>query len=80
MFTHVPCPGFIGDDCLPNGNIEDVSFFFKQVFTMSGPSNETPDQPLLLWMIILGAIGILFYNAISLAITKNVSSLARNVA
>ncbi|KAL4494117.1 hypothetical protein ABPG72_016073 [Tetrahymena utriculariae] len=74
IFNYVPCPSSIADDCPPNKNLEDVSFFFKQVFTMEG------NQPALLLLILFGIILILFFNAISLAITKYVSSLARNVA
>lgn len=51
-----------------------------QVFTMSGPDNDTPDQPMLLIMAILGVFVILLLNAASVSITKYVSSLARNVA
>ncbi|KAL4465970.1 hypothetical protein ABPG74_004207 [Tetrahymena malaccensis] len=74
IFNFVPCPSSIADDCPPNQNLEDVSFFFKQVFTMDG------NQPALLILVLVGIILILFFNAISLAITKYVSSLARNVA
>ncbi|EAR87419.1 nucleotide-sugar transporter (macronuclear) [Tetrahymena thermophila SB210] len=74
IFNYVPCPSSIADDCPPNKNLEDVPFFFQQVFTMEG------NQPALLILILFGIILILFFNAISLAITKYVSSLARNVA
>ncbi|EGR32614.1 hypothetical protein IMG5_076440 [Ichthyophthirius multifiliis] len=71
--SFIKCPSSIASDC-PNGYLEDVPFFIKQVFIMEGK-----DQPWLLVTVILGVFTILFFNVASLAVTKYVNSLSRNV-
>ncbi|KAL4487872.1 hypothetical protein ABPG72_022732 [Tetrahymena utriculariae] len=73
IFSYIPCPQSMADDC-PNGMMEDVPQFFKTVFTIEGK-----DQPLLLIMIFLGIIAIAILNGLAFYCVKYASALSRSM-